>query len=285
MRYTTPRVIIATLLFIFTALGCGNSKPAPDSSACRDLDAYTKDNPQGYISLCWQAAGFYQQQQDFLKALAWTEQVLALQPQDQQAQLYKAQLLFALGRNEECQKMLEKLENDPALKDSPLLVSARGLLYQSYKNTGRLKAEESAVEKKLKAKKIDIDTYRRALMIMRAEGDFDRIIETAQKAAKAFPDESSFRIALGYAYEMKGKAQAALKVYSQASDKFPENLSISSRIVELNMKEGRFKEAEAELTRVQKLYLADPRVLAQIQNYRTAIAAEQQKAGKKGGSK
>ena len=264
-----PRNILLSIIVSLALICVITTARAAD--ICDDINAFSKDNPSAYAGLCQSIAGFYQQKSDFVKALAWVERALTAQPQNLALQFYKSQILYTLGRYPACEGLLEKLNSNPALKDSPLLVSVRMLLYQEYKATDKLAAKQKAVEKKLKAKKVDTDTYRQALLMLRASGSFDKIIDVAKKASKAFAQESSFRIALAYAYEAKGNTKAALKEYKSSSGKFPDNLIISSRIIELNIKDSRFKDAEAELNRVQKLYAKDPQVLTQVERYRAVI--------------
>ena len=172
------------------------------------------------------------------------------------------------------------MENTAELKDTPLLVSGRGLLYESYKRQGALGNKEKELEAKLKAKKVELDAYRRLLVMYRISESFDKTTELAKKAQKAYPDESSFILASAYAYDRKGKNKEALNEYKAYDKKFSNNLAVLSRIVGLEIASGLLNEAGAKLNEIEKTFAANPQILAQAKNYRDSIAAMKQKQKK-----
>lgn len=271
---------------IFFALICFSLTTCYAAGLNEDVDAFAKDSPQGFVNFCWSAAGFYQQAGNFQKALDWADRILKAQPKNYQMQFYKAQLLFALNKDSDCQKLLEAIENTAELKDTPLLVSGRGLLYESYKRKGSLKNKEKELEGKLKApllgqaKKVELDTYQRLFVMYRVSMSFDKTVELAKKAKEAYPGESSFILASAYAYDRKSKNKEALNEYKAYDKKFPNNLAVLSRIVDLEIASGLFDEASAKLNEIEKTFFANPQILAQAKNYRDLIARSKQKQKK-----
>ena len=119
--------------------------------------------------------------------------------------------------------MLKKLESDPQLKNSPFLVTVRNLLYETYKKAKKLSQKRKEIEKKLKAKEVDLDTYRQAFMIFRVAEQYSKTVKYAKQAIEAYPEESSFGFALAYAYERKRKTGKALDAYKDLIEKYPNN--------------------------------------------------------------
>lgn len=267
------------VFIICFALICFSFTSCYAATLSEDVDAFAKDSPQGFAAFCWQAAGFYQQAGNFQKALGWAERVLKLEPQNYQAQFYKAQLLFSLNKNSECRKLLEAMETEEELKDTALLVSCRLLLYETYKRQAALENKEKELEAKLRApllgqaKKVELDIYRRLLVMYRVSEGFDKTIELANKAQKAYPEESSFILARAYGYDRKGRNKDALKEYKAYDKKFPNNLTVLSRIIDLEIALKLFDEAGAKLDEIEKTFAANPQILAQAKNYRSAIAS------------
>lgn len=267
-----------SLAFIVTAVAAVFLLSGPTAAFAgtftEDIQVFAKDNPQGFVEFCRRVAAFYQQKGEFDQALSWTDRILRIQPNNLKMYLYKAQLLFAQGRFEDCEKILEPMEKNPSFAKSPALVSVRQLLYKSYNASGKLKEKEKALEKSLRGKradKADIDTYRQLFMMYRASGSFDKTIKVSRKAIKLYPEESSFRIALAYAYESKGKKKKALNEYKKALEKFPDNLLVSFRIVDLDIELKLYDEANKYLDMVQSKFGKNTKILSQVRKYRQGI--------------
>ncbi|MCX5711468.1 MAG: hypothetical protein NTY47_00115 [Candidatus Omnitrophica bacterium] len=178
-----------------------------------DINTFAKDNPQGFSTICWSIAAYYQRKDDLAKALEWTDRVLKISPENAPALFYKSQLQYNLSRFKDCVVTLEKLNASAELKSSPLLVSVRALLYQTYLKTGKLDSIEKDFDQKLKAKNIDADTYRQILMMYRVSQNYKKIVDISKRAIKDYSSETMFSLALAYAYEKSGKINESIKEY------------------------------------------------------------------------
>jgi len=288
---------------------------AQAGSLSGDIEQFSKDNPQGFSAVCRNIASYYHKKGNLTRALDWTERILAIQPQNYQVQFYKAQLLFSLKRHSQCEKLLKKLEGKSQLKNSPLLVSVRNLLYKTYKQAKKLPREQKQIEKKLKARKVDLDTYRQAFMMFRVSENYKKTIKYAKKAIKAYPQESSFRFALAYAYEQKNKIKAARREYKALIKKHPDNLNAYNLLLNMLKEKKRLKEARAlwedfvqkdkqnlykqwqlvdilytmgqldaatvQLDLIQKTHPNNPQVLRQVKRYRQSIQTQRKKQPQK----
>jgi tetratricopeptide (TPR) repeat protein len=201
--------------------------PQPDAvfadSFTEDIQVFAKDNPQGFIEFCRSVVVFYQQKQDLDRALSWAERICRMQPNNLQMHYLKAELNFNLGNFEDCEMTLEALERNPSFQNNPLLVSVRQLLYKSYHSSGKLRQKQKQLSEELKVKQADIDTYRRLLMMYRTSESFKQVIKVAKQAIQAYPDESSFRMALAYAYQQKGKIKEAIAEYKALIERQPQH--------------------------------------------------------------
>jgi len=304
MYMAKMHILVAILfLLVFTPL-------AHAGTLSEDVEQFRKENPAGFAALCRNIAAYYHKKGDLERTLAWTERILELQPENYQTQVYKAQLLFGIKRYAECEALLKDVEGKELLKESPLLVTVRNLLYRAYKAQDKLSGQERRIEKKLKARKVDADTYRQAFMMFRISEDYDKTIKYAKKAVRAYPDESSFRFALAYAYEKQGKVKAAIKEYRALIDKHPANVNAYNQLLNMlkenkRLKEarklwvryvkkdeknlykrfqlvdilstaGNFDDALAQLDLIQKAHPNNPQVLTRVKRYRDSIVQKKQ---------
>jgi len=237
------RYIFLTVVAVLLQFSLSASASQADS-LCKDIEQFSKDSGEYSAELFGSLAVYYHNKGDFAKALDWTERIIRRQPDNYQMQLYKAQLLFALGRYKECEKVLKTIESRKQIADSPLLVSVRTLLYQAYKAQGRISKEEKRIENKLKKKKVSLDDFRQAFVLFRISENYPKTIEYAKKAIKAYPKESSFRLALAYAYEKKAEVKQAISEYRELIKKFPDNPSGYELLLNLFKRENQLKQAE-----------------------------------------
>ena len=304
-RYFVLAGVIFVLLFAI------NSSLSLAGTLSEDVEQFFRENPAGFAAVCRNIAAYYHKQASWEKALGWTERILAVQPRNYPALIYKAQLLFSLGRYDQTEQLLKRLEAEPQLKNSPLLVSVRNLLYQTYKKAKKLSQKQKEIRKKLKAKKIDLDTYRQAFMVFRAAEDYNEVIKYAKKAIEAYPEESSFGFALAYAYGQKNKIGRALDAYNDLIKKYPNNPRPYDLLLNLLKEKKLLKKARklwedfvsqdpknlykrfqlvdilytlkdkpalsAQLDFIQRDYSSNRQVLTQVMRYRQAIQAEKQK--------
>lgn len=278
----TKSVFVAVIVAVIAVFAAAAGSAAANTAVMADdLQSFEKDNPQGYVNFCSSTAAFYQQKADFAKALTWTDRILQAQPQNIQALLYKSQLLFSLDRYEECEKILEAFEASPQLKDSPVLVGLRGLLYKSYKASKKLADKEKELEAELKAEEIassrdtkppggviasdveakpeqipslrgaaeprrsNLDTYRQLFMMYRTSESYDKTIKLAEKAIGAHPAESSFKFALAYACDRKDKIDAAIGEYKTIIAAYPDNLNAYNLLFIMLKEKKRLNDARA----------------------------------------
>jgi len=237
------RYIFLTAVVFFMQFGA-NTSILQAATLCEDIKQFSKESKEGAVELFRSMASYYRNQGDFAKAIDWTDRVIKLQPKNYQMQFYKGQLLFALQRYKQCEKVLKRLEGRSELTESPLLVSVRTLLYQAYKAQGKISKEEKRIEKKLKKKKVDLDTYRQAFVLFRVSENYAKTIEYAKKAVKAYPEESSFGLALAYAHEKNGEIKEAIREYRALIKKFPDNPRGYELLLDLLKRDNQFKLAQ-----------------------------------------
>lgn len=118
----------------------------------------------------------------------------------------------------------------------------------AYKDNGQtdeaVACFEKIFQKELQRKTFTGFAYDELVRLFRDTGEYDRLVETCEKAAAAQPEDTALLYTLGDAYLRAGKVEKSIEVFSRLTAEEPDSSHYLSSLGNALIAAGRFDEAE-----------------------------------------
>jgi tetratricopeptide (TPR) repeat protein len=171
------------------------------------LRRLVEEDPQDWESWFYLGTLFFNRHYD-LPAISALEASLKIQPNNSQAQIYRAGALSQIGRTQEAEDLFRKLTNDPKVANSPeLLLGYAQFLFQSERQDEALAKIDGALEAAPNSAKLHFWKARILLYMNQT----DSAIREAERSVALAPEQPHARNLLLRMYRIQGRDREAAK--------------------------------------------------------------------------